>query len=155
MEGIIDPKRSGKWALVRYVGGVIGEPPADDQSHGDPVRIRIGTGEVPRGIDEALYDMEVGETRTVVVPPEKAYGEHDPAGVQIFQRSAFPNGDEIREGFTGRWLNPMSQRYIPAICTKATKDYLEIDFNHPFAGKTLEYRIELVDIVDADGASVR
>ena len=108
----------------------------------------MGVGEVIRGIDEALYDMEIGEVRTIVLPPEKAYGEHDPAGVQRFLRRDFPNGDDIYEGFVGSWVNPVSQRRIPAICTKATKDFIQVDFNHPFAGKTLEYEIELLGIGD-------
>lgn len=149
MSNLPNPKRSGKWALVHYVGGVQGEEPVDDHWEGEPVKLRLGTGDVPRGIDEALYEMQVGEERTVVIPPEKGFGEHDPAGVQIYQRSAFPNGDEIYEGFVGRWRNPVSRQCIPAICTRATEDYLEIDFNHPLAGKTLEYRIRLLDILDA------
>lgn len=140
-------ERSGKVAHVRYRGGVQGEP-FEDICWDEPTTIRMGTGAVVRGIDEALYDMGIGERRIVVLPPEKAYGEHDPAGVQIFQRNAFPNGDEIYEGYTGSWMNPVSQQRIPAICTKATEDYLQIDFNHPYAGKTLEYEIELIDITD-------
>lgn len=148
MSSLPNSQRSGKWALVRYIGGIAGETPIDDCWEGEPVKLRMGVGNVPRGIDEALYEMAIGETRAVVIPPEKGYGEHDPSGVQIYQRSAFPNGEEIYEGFVGKWRNPVSQQFIPAICTKATKDYLEIDFNHPFAGKMLEYRIQLVDIVD-------
>lgn len=140
-------ERSGKMAHVRYRGGVQGQPP-EDVCWEEPTTIRMGVGEVIRGIDEALYDMQVGETRTVVLPPEKAYGEHDPAGVQRFLRRDFPNGDEIYEGFVGSWVNPVSRRRIPAICTKTTEDFIQVDFNHPFAGKTLEYEIELLSIID-------
>ncbi len=140
-------ERSGKVAHVRYRGGVQGEPP-EDTCWDEPTEIRMGTGAVIRGIDEALYDMELGETRTVVLTPDKAYGDHDPAGVQIFPRSAFPNGAEIYEGYTGSWMNPLSHQRIPAICTKATEDFVQIDFNHPYAGKTLEYEIELLEVTD-------
>lgn len=139
--------RSGKTARVRYRGGVQGQAP-EDVCWDEPTDIRMGVGAVIRGIDEALYDMKLGERRTVVIEPEKAYGAHDPNGVQRFLRRDFPNGDEIYEGFTGSWLNPISQQRIPAICTMATEDFVQIDFNHPFAGKTLEYELELVDILD-------
>ena len=76
-------ERSGKMAHVRYRGGRAG-PASRRHRWEEPTTIRMGVGEVIRGIDEALYDMQVGETRTVVLPPEKAYGEHDPAGVQRF-----------------------------------------------------------------------
>lgn len=48
----------------------------------------------------------------------------------------------------GSWVNPVSRRRIPAICTKTTEDFIQVDFNHPFAGKTLEYEIELLSITD-------
>lgn len=108
----------------------------------------MGVGDVPRGIDEALYSMEIGEKRLAAIPPEKAYGQHDPAGVRVFPRSAFPNGENLEEGFVGRWRNPISRQEIPAIVTKATKDFVQVDFNHPLAGKTLEYELELVAIED-------
>lgn len=142
--------RSGKTALVRYKGRALGGSCAaiEDLSGSDPVKICIGVGQVPRGIDEALYDMEIGEQRTIAIPPEKGYGKHDPAGVRLYQRASFPNGDDLYEGYVGRWKNPLSGQFIPAVCTKATKDYVSIDFNHPLAGKRLEYWIELVDILD-------
>ena len=77
----------GKSALVRYRGGAVGEEPVEDHMDGDPVRIMLGAGEVPPGVDEVLYDMEIGEKRTVVIPCDKAYGQHDPEGVQTYPRS--------------------------------------------------------------------
>lgn len=140
-------ERSGKVAHVRYRGGIKGQEP-EDVCWDAPTTIRMGVGEVIRGIDEALYDMEIGETRTVTIEPDKGYGEHDPAGEQIFLRSDLEGGADIKEGQVGSWLNPLSQQRIPAICTKATQDYVQIDVNHPYAGKTLEYEIELLDVTD-------
>ena len=96
-------ERSGKVAHVRYRGGVQGRPP-EDVCWEEPTTIRMGVGEVIRGIDEALYDMQVGETRTVVLPPEKAYGEHDPAVVQTSE-TAVSQPDNDRRG-TFVWSLP-------------------------------------------------
>lgn len=142
-----NPERSGRYAHVRYRGGILGEEP-EDIRWDEPAVIRMGTGNVIRGIDEVLYDMAVGESRTVVIPPEKAYGDHDPEGVRRYLRSDFPNGYEIGEGYVGSWVNPVSRAKLPCVVTKATQDYLQIDFNHPFAGKTLEYELELLAITE-------
>ena len=135
---------SGKCALVHYKGGVVGEEPVEDYSQGDPVEITIGTGQVPRGIDEVLYDMQVGEQRRVVIPCEKAYGLHDPEGVRRFPRSYFDQGGEIEVGSVFAWHHPVSDALVPALCIDATKDAVVIDYNHPLAGKDLEYWFELV-----------
>jgi FKBP-type peptidyl-prolyl cis-trans isomerase 2 len=141
-------ERSGKCALIRYRGGAQGEPPVEDYSTGEPQSIYIGTGSVPPGIDEALYEMEIGEQRTLLIEPHKAYGERDPEGVLVYPRTYIRNGEKLEEGTVFAWKNPASCRDIPVKVIKADEHYVQIDFNHPLAGKTLEYWIELIDIVD-------
>jgi FKBP-type peptidyl-prolyl cis-trans isomerase SlyD len=140
-------ERSGKCALVHYRGGAAGESPIEDFSEGKPVEIHIGTGAVPPGIDDALYEMEIGEQATVKIPPAKAYGEYDPQGVQVYPRSFVSNGDKLVAGAIFAWTNPASGREIPVKVADATKDYVKVDFNHPLAGKEIEYWIELVDVL--------
>lgn len=138
----------GKCAYVRYRGGVKGEAPVDDRSQGDPVKIILGAGQVVPGIEDELSTMEPGEERTVVVPPEEAYGRRDPDGVQVYPRTMIPFGYELGEGDVFAWTNPASGRRIPVKVLEATPGSVKVDFNHPFAGKTLEYWIKVESIVD-------
>lgn len=142
-------ERSGKCALIRYKGGATGEEPVDIFLDETPDRVYIGTGSVPLGIDEALYDMEIGEQRTVHIPPEKAYGLHDPQGVQVYPRTMIPGGEELEEGSIISWENPVNKVLLPVRVLELTRDYVKVDFNHPFAGRELEYWIELVDVLDS------
>lgn len=144
-----DSSRFGKYALIRYRGGVKGEEPFEDFMGDEPHKIRIGYDQVPRGIDDALFEMEIGETRLVELPPEKAYGHHDPDGVQIRMRDELPDGRSLEVGSMLTWKNPITQKRLPARVVEATKDYVKIDYNHLLAGETLEYLLDLVDIVDA------
>ena len=139
-------ERSGKRALVRYRGTTATNEPIEDYSTGEPVEVYIGTGAVPPGIDQALYDMEVGERRTVRLALREAYGEHDPAGVRLYPRSFIRNGDKLREGTVFAWTNPASGRDIPVKVVEADEHYVTVDFNHPLAGKELIYWIELVSV---------
>lgn len=136
----------GKTALVRYKGGVTGEEAIDDHSTGDPESVSLGVGELPRGIDEAFLDMEIGEQRTVVIPCEFGYGEHDPKGVQAYPRALIRNGTALQKGDAFAWENPVSGKPIPIRVIEASDQVVTIDFNHPFAGKELTYWLELVDI---------
>ena len=145
---------SGKTAYVRYQGGPVGEPALEDCTAGEPERIVMGAGEVPRGIEEALYDMEIGEQRDVVVPCAKAYCEHDPEGVVRYLRSFLAEGATLHMGDLVACEHPVSHQVVPVKVVGETEDTLTVDFNHLLAGKDLAYRLELVDVVDADGRSL-
>ncbi|NTU88386.1 MAG: peptidylprolyl isomerase [Actinobacteria bacterium] len=146
---------SGKYALVRYRGGAEGEEILEDYSKGDPIGIIIGGGQVPKGIEEAFYDMEIGEKRTVVIPCDQAYGNHDPEGVQRYTRSFIKNGDKLEVGVIFAWEHPVTHKPVPVKCIEATENTVTIDFNHLLAGKNLKYWLELVDVLDDNGASIK
>lgn len=143
-----DESRLGKYALVYYRGGAKGEPIVDDCTAGEPQRIRIGHCEVPNGIDDVLFEMEIGESGTVVISPDKGYGDHDPTGVQITSRSEIVDGYNLKVGDVLGWRSPITHKTLPVRVTEAYDDYVKLDYNHPLAGKPLEYWIKLVDIVD-------
>lgn len=145
----------GKCALVHYRGGVLGGEVVDDCSSGKPVEIVLGAGQVPPGIDEAIYDMAIGERRRVVIPSEKAYGDRVPEYVQAFPRTMLACGGSLKEGDFIPWTHPVSGRDVPVKVVKATDVAVVVDFNHPLAGETLDYWIELLDVIDADGVSIR
>lgn len=143
-----DGNRLGKYALVRYRGGALGEDVVEDCSTGEPQRIRIGYCEVPNGIDDLLFEMEIGDSGTVVISPDKAYGDHDPAGVRIVPRSEIVDGDGLKAGDVLGWRSPYTHETLPVRVVETFDDYVKLDYNHPLAGKTLRYWIELVDIID-------
>lgn len=136
----------GKTALVFYKGGATGEEAIDDHSTGEPESISLGVGSLPKGMDNAFLDMEIGEERTVVIPPELGFGQHDPNGVQVYSRTFIRNGMELKKGDVFAWQNPVSGMPIPVRVTEASEELVTIDFNHPFAGRELTYWLKLVDI---------
>lgn len=138
----------GRTALVYYRGGAVGEDIVDDCSTGDPVRIVLGGGDFPKGVSDLLYDMEIGEERTAVIPCERAYGPHSDEGVQRYPRSFVANGYQLEKGMVFAWVHPVSGKKVPVKCIDATADTVTIDFNHLLAGKDLEYWFKLVDVVD-------
>ncbi len=139
--------RIGRTAYIRYRGGAQGVDLVDDRSSGEPLSVVIGNGRVPPGVEEALYDMEVGESRTIEVPSEKGYGAYNVNAVQWYPRSILDKGYELRIGSVVVWNNPEDRVQRPGRVVEETKDAVKIDLNHPFAGKTLEYLIELVRLV--------
>lgn len=151
-EGCVDVMKNnsqfGKLAYVHYKGGVQGEEPFDDHSTGEPVKILLGAAQVCPGIEDALSEMQEGEERVIVVPPEEAYGRHDPDGVKEYPRSFIPFGHELKVGDVFGWTNPASGQQIPVRVIEATEDAVRVDFNHPLAEKTLEYWMRIEKIED-------
>ena len=139
--------RFGSCAYVHYKGGVRGEEPFDDRSTGEPVKIILGAGSVIPGIEDALSEMEPGEERIVVVPPDQAYGRRDPDGVQVYPRTMFAFGSGLGVGDVFQWTNPASGMPIPVRVIDATEDAVTVDFNHPLAEQTLEYWLRVERIV--------
>ena len=138
--------RIGRVAYVHYKGGAVGEEAFDDHLSGDPERIVLGVGEVPKGMDDAFLDMKVGEDRTVRIPCSLGFGEHDPQGVRTYTRTFIRNGDKLKLGDVFAWVNPVSGVPIPVTVIKADESMVTIDFNHPLAGKELEYKLQLVGL---------
>ncbi|UWG96739.1 FKBP-type peptidyl-prolyl cis-trans isomerase [Dehalobacter sp. DCM] len=141
-------QRSGKCALVRYRGGPVDGEIVEDRSLGEPVRIIIGAGQVPPGVEDILNEMEIGSQGEYIIPCAKAYGAHDPEGVRTYPRLSIKDGQSLDAGSVIPWKHPVSQQLVPVKVIAATKDTVTIDFNHLLAGTDLRYWFQLVDILD-------
>jgi len=106
-----------------------------------PLEVTIGAGEIIPGLDEAMIGMEPGEKKKVIVPPEKAYGQPNPELVIDVPAEEFKKaGLEPEEG-----LYVMTDSGMAKIVA-VEGDTVKLDFNHPLAGKTLVFEIEIVDV---------
>ncbi len=106
-----------------------------------PLGVHVGVGEIIQGLDEALIGMEVGEKKRITVPPEKAYGMPNPELVIEVPVSEFTQaGLEPVEG-----LYVMTDSGIAKI-VGVGEETVKLDFNHPLAGKTLVFEVEIIGI---------
>lgn len=109
-----------------------------------PLKLTLGSGRVIEGLEEELKGMEVGDEKTIVVPPEKAYGPHKEDRVAGYDREEFEEmiGDrELEEGFQVETEDGLPGRVIdigPEVVT--------VDFNHELAGETLTFEIEVLEV---------
>jgi len=141
-----NPDRTGRLALIRYKGGIKGEDVIDDHSTGDPFPVRIGSRQIPKGIEDVLYEMAPGEQRVVEIPCELGFGTYNEDMVNWYPRPMLERGYELKRGSTLTWTDPQSAFTLPARVIAETQDAVRIDINHPFAGKILEYWVEFVEI---------
>ncbi|MDI1318946.1 MAG: peptidylprolyl isomerase [bacterium] len=115
----------------------------DTSRGGAPMPFTEGAGQIIEGLEEQLLLMAAGEKRTVVVPPERAYGARDASLVQKVPRARLPVADlKVGDQFqTG------PDRSAPIVTVVAVEgDEVLLDANHPMAGQELHFEVEVVAV---------
>jgi peptidylprolyl isomerase len=141
----------GNKVKVDYEGKFESGEIFDSSSHGDhshPLEFEVGKGDVIKGFDNALIGMSVGEEKTFTIKPSEAYGEVDQKMMKNFPRKVLPklpNDEEPTEGMTLILSSSTGQKF-PARIAKVTKENVTLDLNHPLAGKTLIFKIKVIEI---------
>ncbi|HSK48510.1 MAG TPA: peptidylprolyl isomerase [Coriobacteriia bacterium] len=135
----------GQTVIVHYTGTLADGSEFDSSKGRDPLMFTVGTGEVIPGFDEAVRGLEPGESKTVTIPADQAYGPRTEEAFQRFPRDAFPPEPEPEIGWMVELQSEEGQR-VPAAVSEVGDDFVVLDFNHPLAGQDLTFEIELVSI---------
>lgn len=137
--------KPGDTVRVHYRGTLADGSEFDSSAGRDPLEFEVGAGQVIPGFDEAVADLEIGESTTVTIEPDHAYGERAEEAVQEFPREAF--GEQVPEvGWTVELQAPDGSR-MAAIIKDVGDEMVTLDFNHPLAGEQLTFEIELVEVI--------
>lgn len=137
--------KKGDVVRIHYTGKFEDGIEFDSSKGGDPITFEVGSGEIIPGVDEAVEGMKVGEVKKVSVSPEKAYGERREELVIEFPISVLA-GVTVIEGQPIQ-LQTDEGQIVSAIVERLTAETVTFDFNHPLAGKVLNFDLELVEIV--------
>jgi len=137
--------KAGNSVKIHYTGTLDDGTQFDSSAGRDPLAFELGSGQVIPGFDKAVDGMAVGESKTVNIPAEDAYGPHQPAMVQDVPKSALPDDLEPAEGMGLQAQGPDGQ-LVNLVITEVKDDSITVDGNHPLAGKALNFDIELVSI---------
>lgn len=111
-----------------------------------PIEFTIGEGSVIPGFEKAVTGMKTGETKTVRIPPEDAYGPHNKDKIFEFDRKNAPSEFDPQIGQTIQMHRPDGKTFVATVLERTEKGFL-MDVNHPLAGKELTFELELVEIV--------
>jgi len=138
----------GKIAKVAYVGTLDDGTVFDStENHGKPIEFVVGDNQVIDGFDEALYDMEVGETRTVHIPKEKAFGDYDEELIRVQLLDDLDIMGEVKEG--DRMIMYSDAGPVSVLIKEIMESgYVVLDFNNKMAGHDLNYELTLLEIRD-------
>ena len=136
----------GKTCRTHY-RGTFNDGTQFDSSYdrGEPLEFICGAGQMIRGFDAAVADMEVGQVVDVHLMPEEAYGMPDPNAVFTLEIAQLPGSEDLQVGQRVYLSNQYGQPF-PVTVTEKEETTITFDANHEMAGKELNFRIELVEV---------
>ena len=136
----------GKTCRTHY-RGTFNDGTQFDSSYdrGEPLEFVCGAGQMIRGFDAAVADMEVGQIVDVHLMPEEAYGMPDPNAVFTVEIAQLPGAEDLEAGQQVYLSNQYGQPFPVKVVEKDEK-MITFDANHEMAGKELNFRIELVEL---------
>jgi peptidylprolyl isomerase len=137
----------GDTVRVHYTGRLTDGSVFDSSEGRSPLEFRIGDATVIAGFEEGVTGLEPGGRRTVEIAPENAYGPRDERLVHLVEADAFAM-DPYVDGEV-ELLAPDGETMRGRI-TAVEEEGVTLDFNHPLAGQTLVFDIELVEVVGGD-----
>lgn len=117
----------------------------DSSDEEGPLEFLQGHGNIIPGLEQAMYGMKTGDSKRVVVTPEEGYGEYDPEAVMLVPRSEFPKDIPLKPGVELEVTDQEGDTQFARIVS-LTKSEVKLDFNHPLAGKTLNFQVSVTDL---------
>jgi len=136
----------GNKIKVEYTGTFEdGEVFDSSEKHGQPLEFEVGSGQMIKGFDEAVVGMNKDEEKEITLKPEEAYGENNPDLKKKVPREQLPKDQDPQVGMILGVSLPNGQQF-PAKIVEVNDKEVTIDLNHPLAGKTLKFKIKIVEV---------
>ena len=138
--------QSGDTVRVHYTGTLEDGSQFDSSRGGEPLEFALGQGQLIAGFENAVADLSTGESCSVTLAPDDAYGASNPEMIQDVPRTMMPEGLDLQAGMVlqGQAGDGQVNNFTVVSFTDET---VKLDANHPLAGKTLTFEIELVEII--------
>lgn len=137
--------QDGDLVKVHYTGKLEDGTVFDRSDENKPLQFVIGEGKIIPGFEEAVIGMEPGESKTVTIPAEKAYGPHQDKMVMTIDRKAVPENIDPMVDQTLQ-VRQKDGRTFNVKVTGVSEESVTLDANHPLAGKDLTFDIRLAEI---------
>ncbi len=134
---------NGQNVSVHYVGTLSDGTEFDNsRTRGQTLDFQLGSGQLLTGFNDAIVGMSIGETKTITLTADEAYGQPQQEAIQDVPRQAFAEDFEFVVGGTVQGNGPAGQ--FIAVVQSVNDEVVTLDLNHPLAGKDLTFEVELV-----------
>jgi len=138
--------KSGDMVTIEYTGSLPDGTVFDSNVNATPLTFIIGQGRVMKGLEEGVTGMSQGETRTVKIPVDKAYGPYNDALVHVVNRSTLPANITPEVGAVLKVTRQPDGAFALVKIINVTPSTVTWDENHALAGKDLVFTIRLIEV---------
>ncbi len=136
--------KAGQTVKVHYTGTLKDGSEFDSSKGRDPLEFTLGAGQVIAGFDDAVTGMKIGDSKTVNIPSDEAYGPHESELLHSVGRDQIPEEIDLFVGARLQASGP--QGPVNLVVAEVADDTVTLDANHPLAGQDLTFDLELVDV---------
>lgn len=114
-----------------------------------PASFQYGDGNLLPGFEQKLLGLRAGHKARFTVTPEQGFGSYNPANIQRFSTNDFAGDMELSEGLMISFSDA-SRAQLTGVVKSIQGDVVEVDFNHPLAGRNIIFDIEVIDVATAE-----
>ena len=122
---------------------------AESTFDAEPLTFSMGDGTLVHGLELGLYGLRPGDSQRLTLYPEQAFGLRDPGKVHRLPRADFGADIELEPGLIVGFETPEGEE-LPGAVLSLDADSVEVDFNHPLAGRNIIFDVEIIDVVPAE-----
>ena len=110
-----------------------------------PATFEVGDGQLLPGFEEVMYGLCAGESASLEVPPERAFGQRNPENVQRMPRHLFAPDMALEAGLVVSFADAANAE-LPGVVTEFDEEEVVVDFNHPLAGQRLRFDVSVIRV---------
>ena len=119
----------------------------DSTRNGKPATFTFGDGSLLPGFEAALLGKRAGYAEQILLPPDQAFGDKNPANIQVMRRDRFADlagSEELEEGLMVSFQAPDGE--LPGVVVALYDESVKIDFNHPLSGTDITFDVSILDV---------
>jgi FKBP-type peptidyl-prolyl cis-trans isomerase 2 len=143
---VAEKVKKGDTIQVHYTGKFEDGKEFDSSLNRQPLQFEVGAGRVIKGFEDAVIGLQAGEKKTVTVSAEDAYGSFDENLLIEIPKKNVPEGVNPEVGMRLQLVNQQGQA-AHVVVTEILDKTVRLDANHPLAGKTLVFDLEVLEIL--------
>ena len=115
----------------------------------EPAELVIGDGNLPAAFEAVIHGMRAGERKIERIEPKDGFGQHNPSNVQRIPKDQFDPSVELSEGLVVSFEDKAKSE-LPGVVSTIDDIMVTVDFNHPLAGRDLEFEVEILSVVPSE-----
>jgi FKBP-type peptidyl-prolyl cis-trans isomerase SlpA len=118
----------------------------DSNFNAKPATFTVGDGNMLVGFEAAMFGLTAGERKVLTIAPEQGFGMPNPSNIHKIDRSQF-DGMDLEPGLVVSFQDPTGE--LPGVVKSFNDRSVEVDFNHPLSGQSLQFEVEILDVIQA------